>query len=69
MEAPALKTQVDANSLGFPVSQPHHPPNFMPDNLTATTLRISPSLGQAQQNAALHTRMAWFTHGLVFNTI
>ena len=34
----------------------HHPPIFTPNALSAATLPIYPGLGQAPNNAGLHTR-------------
>jgi len=48
MEAPALRTQLDANSFAYP-----GPLNFTPDALPDTMVPICLALGQAQEYAAL----------------
>jgi len=46
MEAPALKTQLDANSFRSTMPLPHRPQTLDPDALPAITLPICPMLGQ-----------------------
>jgi len=54
MEAPALKTQLDANSFESTMPLTHRPHTPDLDALPSTTLPICPILGQTKEHAGLH---------------
>ena len=55
-DAGTLTTRLDATASGPSVPYLHHPHIFMLNVLSAATLPIYPGLGQAPNNAGLHTR-------------
>jgi len=48
--------------FGLLVPPPHHLPIFTPNAISATTLPVYLGLGQAQNNAGLHTRWLGFCY-------
>jgi len=54
-DAGTLTTRLDATASGPSVPHLHHPHIFMLNVLSAATLPIYPGLGQAPNNAGLHT--------------
>ena len=64
-ETDALTIGQDATPSRLSVFQLNHPPIFMLNAFFAATLPIYPGLGQALNNAGLHTQTA--THTRTFN--